>query len=802
MVNAVSIPPPERVSTKALAAAGQFRAIALWLNEPLIPQGIFARVEQDKRPGCIRIVVEFERQPLQKPLTKFICHLIWQLNSPLIEGIHLVARPVGQTKPAWEQRIRILTPALKARRDRETGNPSTSPIPPRLAHSSATSPTHSLGQKLQVILAEQLKNLRAFVLTGSAVAAFVLGCLVELGLSQQSTQTAPTLPFDLREYSRSPNSDVDNAIAPQASSKTASETVLIDNSRRSSPPRTEVMTKRNTLTETDTSPSTAALPSDRPNVVNAALEPIGVIQHERIAQPNDPTVTLVFGGGANLESLPFNHSAGSSSFLAKLPIYQEADLAFLNLEDPIAVAATSLEENLHNRQRPEVIDLLKTGGVDIVNLVGGEVLVVGEKGLTETLDTLDRHGIYRVGAGRTEREARRPEIVDVKGQRIAYLSYNRDPQFGAYDTVGGVNAADMQDIVKDIRAIRDEVDWLVVNYRWTDAPPETPADSQTNLARLAIDQGADIVIGHHPAQLQGAEIYKGRPIAYSLGDFMPGQTYTDTPLESAVLQIALRSGQMKVDLIPIQIKQGHPQPAHDAAATRIFEQIRDASEAFESPMPPSVVLEAGAADTPSTQPANTGAETFTEIDPPASDRPQPENATPPASKTTSPSKSRHSPAEEESTVDEPGTEETPSRDADILFEVEMEPMPEDLLRDWGPKRGSGKIYQPESALPRGLEQEIPAPQPIDRTQQIDHVLPSETAAPPPAASGSAPNATPDVAPSPDAIAPYSEPLVGPLSQTKSTSSVEGAIAPVPSGIPETRVFSPLNAVSHPSNASS
>ncbi|NER82654.1 MAG: hypothetical protein F6K42_24465, partial [Leptolyngbya sp. SIO1D8] len=178
MVNAATLTSAQ-LSTKALAAAGQFRAIALWLNEPLIPQGIYVQVRQHKQIGCLLIVAEFERPPEAKRLTQYICHLIWQLNSPLIEGIHLMARPVGQVKTAWKHRVRVMTPALRERLAEQQGKGQRSPMPPEIGHKHPR-PLPPMG-----IGSHHLKNLRAFMLTGSAVAAFVFGCLVEVVLSNR-----------------------------------------------------------------------------------------------------------------------------------------------------------------------------------------------------------------------------------------------------------------------------------------------------------------------------------------------------------------------------------------------------------------------------------------------------------------------------------------------------------------------------------------------------------------------------------------------------------------------------------------
>lgn len=796
MVNAASNLSPEKLSTKALAAAGQFRAIALWLNEPLIPEKIYAQVSQDKRPGCIRIIVEFERQPLQKPLTQFICHLMWQLNSPLIEGIHLLARPVGERQPVWQQRIRVMTPALRERLQREQGKGSAAAvIPPTLAARKSAPRLPGLPMRL---LTGQLKTLRASMLTGSAVAAFVFGCMIEVVMSNRQE---PALPFQAQaetsaEVRSQPSNTSPQAPArePQLPAIAPEQTVLIDRQTPAQPQG--AATAENAAISYQVEPE-----RDRPNVVNAALEPVGVLKHERLPAPQDPTVTLLFGGDVDLDGLPYAQLEQDGQLLSGLPAYRQADVAMVNLQDPLAAAATSLEEELLERQRPEAIELLKAGGVDVVNLTGDKSLSFGEQGLAETLDTLDRNGIFRVGAGRNEREARRPEIMDVKGQRIAYLSYDRDFTLAAYDSVSGVNAVNMQDIVRDIQAIRDEVDWLVVNYRWSTEPPLTPAESQTNLARLAIDQGADLVVGHHPHQLQGAEIYRGRPIAYSLGDFVFGTSAETPTAETAVLQVSLRDGQMKVELIPVKVKDGQPQPANAAEAEQVLTKIRAASSEFQTPMPTSVVLNAGTGVL-AEETAPAGADSFTgdneeDASPFDAKELSPETKTvpeaAPAPAEAAPSQSESAPA--------PSSSPEPSAE-DELRDIEIEAIPEDLLKEWGPKDSPNTIYEPESALPESLRilpKDSPAAEPKTIAEPI--VVEDELAAPSPAPATAVEPTTSSPEPS-EAIAPYSEPLVGPMSvlseppAAMKPATKGAALAPPPqAGMPTSQVFEPLNPVS-------
>ena len=793
MVNAASNLSPEKLSTKALAAAGQFRAIALWLNEPLIPEKIYAQVSQDKRPGCIRIIVEFERQPLQKPLTQFICHLMWQLNSPLIEGIHLLARPVGERQPVWQQRIRVMTPALRERLKREQGKGSAAAvIPPTLAECKSAPRLPGLAARL---LTGQLKTLRASMLTGSAVAAFVFGCMIEVVMSNRQE---PTLPFQAQAEASAEMRSQPSKTAPQQSAREpqlpaiASEpTVLVDRQTPAQPQG--AATAENAAISYQVEPE-----RDRPNVVNAALEPVGVLKHERLPAPQDPTVTLLFGGDVDLDGLPYAQLEQEGQLLSGLPAYRQADVAMVNLQDPLATAATSLEEELLERQRPEAIELLKAGGVDVVNLTGDKSLSFGDQGLAETLDTLDSNGIFRVGAGRTEREARRPEIMDVKGQRIAYLSYDRDFTLAARDSVSGVNAVNMQNIVKDIQAIRDEVDWLVVNYRWSTEPPPTPAESQTNLARLAIDQGADLVVGHHPQQLQGAEIYKGRPIAYSLGDVVFGTSAEAPTAETAMLQVSLRDGQMKVDVIPVKVKDGQPQQANETEAEQILTKIRAASSEFQTPMPTSVVLNAGTGvSIEETSPA--GAAPFTgdtDENPSPFDAKDlnPETETVPE---VAPTPAEAGPPQPESAPAQPPSSEPAAEDE--LLDIEIEEIPDDLLNEWGPKESPNTIYEPESALPERLRVQ-PKNRPDAQPPAIAESGLTDEATPSPAPATAEEPTTPSSEP-PEAIAPYSEPLVGPMSvlseppAAMKPATKGGALAsPVQAGMPISQVFEPLNTV--------
>lgn len=574
-------------SLRELAAAGNFRSIALWLNQPLAPQGIFVQVQPD-RPGCLKLIVEFQRSPLKDRLVRFLCHRLCQLNSELIEGVYILVRPIGWQRPLWQQRVRIVTPALKRR---QTATPLSqsmagqSPLPPRLS----SAPRASQRPRFKVI--------RALMLSGSAVAAFILGCWLEV-----LTSPSPSLP----------------EITAKGQS-TLSSPGLVGPPK---PPEADSPAQAIPAGTGDGAPTTAIVASGtpRPKVVDTALEPVGVIPYPKSGNGPANEISLLFGGDISLDTLDYSQLDGKGDFFAEVEDYGQTDVSMVNLATPLATAATSLDEELHHRTRLDAVDLLADSGVDLVNLTNNTLMDYGAEGLAQTLTALDSKGLYRVGAGRNAMEARRPEILDVKGKRIAYLSYAMGGNDAAMDTRAlkeragaknatvvkevenfkkstafgdraGFNAQGMPEIVADLQALRDQVDWIIVNFRWVDHLQAEPNFVQTNLARLAIDQGADVVVGYHPTVIQGGEVYKGRPIAYSLGDFVfkGGQPVADQ--DSAMLKVSLQDDQMRVEFIPVQLRNSRPKSLTGPEREAVFQRLQAASAQFDQPLQSSMVLD-------------------------------------------------------------------------------------------------------------------------------------------------------------------------------------------------------------------
>ncbi len=193
--------------------------------------------------------------------------------------------------------------------------------------------------------------------------------------------------------------------------------------------------------------------------------------------------------------------------------------------------------------------LLRDHGFDVMSFAGNHTMDRSEESLSDTIEAARTAGLALVGAGADIGAARAPAIREVHGTRVGFLGYasvlpggyaagpgkpgvaplraatfyqQTDWQPGTAPRVVTVpEAADADALAADIAALRPRVDVLVVSVHWgVHFEPATIADYQYAYARTAVDAGADAVIGHHAHILKGIEVYRGKPVIYSLNNFL------------------------------------------------------------------------------------------------------------------------------------------------------------------------------------------------------------------------------------------------------------------------------------------
>ncbi len=173
---------------------------------------------------------------------------------------------------------------------------------------------------------------------------------------------------------------------------------------------------------------------------------------------------------------------------------------------------------------------LRFGGVNIVSLANNHMMDYGLPALSDTMQTLQSHGVLYTGAGRDLAEASRPLICEAKGLKIAFLAFTY--AFPAKKNAPGCCPCNLVFMQKQIRAVKESGHLVIVSIHHGIEYVDYPNRYIMSLFRGAADAGANVVLGHHPHVVQGLEVYKNTLIVYSLGNFISDYSDKDVRRES------------------------------------------------------------------------------------------------------------------------------------------------------------------------------------------------------------------------------------------------------------------------------
>jgi poly-gamma-glutamate synthesis protein (capsule biosynthesis protein) len=241
-------------------------------------------------------------------------------------------------------------------------------------------------------------------------------------------------------------------------------------------------------------------------------------------QAQERLVTLAIAGDLMLAGKPERAMrAGRDPFAGVAHLFQDADIRLANMECVVATGG-SFEPDKPNtfRVHPNSLKFVRRH-LDAVGLANNHSADFGPQAFVEMLSHLERAGIATYGGGRDLKSAHTPLVLERHGLRIAWLGYNefQPRSFEADHDRAGIAWSEDEQVVRDIvdarRIWRADVVIPVMHWGWEEA---TANARQRELARLMVDAGADAVIGGHPHQIQDMETYKGKPIIYSLGNFV------------------------------------------------------------------------------------------------------------------------------------------------------------------------------------------------------------------------------------------------------------------------------------------
>lgn len=257
-------------------------------------------------------------------------------------------------------------------------------------------------------------------------------------------------------------------------------------------------------------------------------------------------------------------------------IFEADDLTIVNMEGTLTEETTRQDKTYAFKGPAEYTQILTDGDVEAANLANNHSHDYGDKSYTDTIAALDAAGITNFGYDRTA-------VMDVNGVKVGLV--------GTYELAEGMGCE--EEMISNIKAVEDQgAQIVIVSFHWGIERENYPTENQVNLAHSAIDNGADLVLGHHPHVLEGIEVYNGKNIVYSLGNFCFGGNSNPSDKDTMIFQqtFTVQNGELVEDnvtnIIPCSISSDssynnyQPTPLEGDEADRVKGRIEEYSSGF------------------------------------------------------------------------------------------------------------------------------------------------------------------------------------------------------------------------------
>ena len=257
-------------------------------------------------------------------------------------------------------------------------------------------------------------------------------------------------------------------------------------------------------------------------------------------------------------------------------IFTADDFTVANMEGTLTTSNDRQQKTFAFKGNPSYTEILTQGGVEATNLANNHSHDYGDQSYEDTIQYLEAAGITTFGYDRTA-------VMDVKGIKVGLI--------GIYELKDGLGR--QQQVIDTIQEVKDQgAQVIIVSFHWGTEKSNIPDDIQKTLAHLAIDQGADLVVGHHPHVLQGIEKYQGKNIVYSLGNFCFGGNKNPSDKDTTIFQqtFTVENGELVEDdvtnIIPCSLssESGYnnyqPMVLEGSEKERVLQKIEEFSVAL------------------------------------------------------------------------------------------------------------------------------------------------------------------------------------------------------------------------------
>jgi poly-gamma-glutamate synthesis protein (capsule biosynthesis protein) len=307
------------------------------------------------------------------------------------------------------------------------------------------------------------------------------------------------------------------------------------------------------------------------------------------------------------------HGAGYP-FRATAPLLRSADLTVGNLESPVAEKAQLRKSIYPYKVPPWTLAGLREAGFDLVSLANNHVVDCGPEGVAETIENLTVAGIGHFGAGNNLAQARRPAIAEVGGIKVAFvgmlaaetnvlahedtgdavsrarLERRVKRQFQARAGRAGSVVATPESVTSIVEQAQSAADLVVLFPHWGVRYHRSPTASQRELARVAVEAGADLIVGHHAHFWQPVELIDGVPVVYGTGNFAFGSGNKRAD-EGLLVRATIEGASVTtVELFPLYIKNRDSAVRYQtkllkgSSARDLIDRLAAASRALHAPL--------------------------------------------------------------------------------------------------------------------------------------------------------------------------------------------------------------------------
>ncbi len=257
----------------------------------------------------------------------------------------------------------------------------------------------------------------------------------------------------------------------------------------------------------------------------------------------------------------------------------EADILMVNNEFPFSDRGTPMEGKQYTfRCSPSYVNALTELGVDIVSLANNHTLDYGREALTDTFAALDGAGILYGGAGESAERAEELQIIEVNGKKFGFLAVSRvipDVSWKVENAVPGIfSCYDETRLLELVREAKEQCDFVTVFPHWGTEYSEQPNEVQKQIAEKCMEAGADLIVGSHTHCLQGIGYFDGKPVFYSLGNFIFGQSIE----RSAAVRVTVKQdGSTEIALIPVRAAGGQTSELAGEEAAAVYSYMESIS---------------------------------------------------------------------------------------------------------------------------------------------------------------------------------------------------------------------------------